>query len=353
MKVLFLITGRSNSGKSTLANYFRTLLADSIQMPTLSKMMISPIGAYRMGKLYTTRSPRENESIGFDAPYNFVTPEYLAEHADEVIESRFYDAAYGKVAYATLDDGNLFWDTYETYEDRVDANTDNENHVFYPCIPVTILDTQIDSYIDIYNWVQIHNEKHPEDPFLVVCLYLYASTDTLLKRSYDREREFPEEKQNWKEVVRRIISEIDDSNGLNYHVLIHQLIQSGRVSRHSSSIPQLQGVQFFPKHIARSMNSMNVPLISILSKDPLFGVRDDCLPPFFNIIVDYLYPTDIYKMASKLIEYILIECVVASKKIGNADISSNHRVTNNILYQICKRFRMPNDEININLMNYM
>ena len=99
-----------------------------------------------------------------------------------------YKAAYGDVSYAVLNNEELWWESnlsYSmSYSMKVDGRSEETFHTETDsCIPVTILDCQIDMYPAIYRWVSKHNTDHPNDPYLVVCLYLYASTDTLLARA--------------------------------------------------------------------------------------------------------------------------------------------------------------------------
>ena len=342
MKLLFLIAGRSNAGKSTLTRYFQTMLQNPVR--------ISVIGDYRIGKQYTTRSPRDGELVGADALYHYVDDTYLQEHRDDIIAIQYYKAAYGDVSYAVLNNEELWWESSRAYG-MVDLEKDF--HTEGSCIPVTILDCQIDMYPAIYRWVFKHNTDHPNDPYLAVCLYLYASTDTLLARAYQRELGFSEEKQNWKEIVRRMVSETTSPVGMNLHALIHKLITEQIADRHRYDDTSIAkgGIHIFPKHITETFDENGVPTLSVVEDSPWFCV-DSLLPPFFYIQVDQFHPDAVGKYASALINYLLNECANARTTDRNFSNDSNgeDRSTNTnqrtVLYSICDQFSNSKAEPN-------
>lgn len=99
MSVLYLVMGKSASGKDTI---FQRLIQDS----TLNLKTIIP---------YTTRPKREGEQNGKE--YYFLSHKQflVMKENGKIIESRTYQTIHGDWTYFTADDGQISMDKNESY----------------------------------------------------------------------------------------------------------------------------------------------------------------------------------------------------------------------------------------------
>lgn len=179
MGKLYIIMGKSATGKDTVAAKLRTRLAEK---GVLLKEIVD----------YTTRPVRENEQDGVD--YHFATEEQLAglQQAGKVIECRCYQTVHGPWYYFNVDDGQ-----FDTEED---------------CLLISTLEgyAQIRAYF---------GEER------VVPLYLEISDRTRLHRALEREDQ--QSSPKYAELCRRYLADNEDFSE-------EKLAEQGIVQRYSN-----------------------------------------------------------------------------------------------------------------------
>ena len=193
--------------------------------------------------------------------------------------------------YATVDDGTLFPEPTQFHDALCTGDRSGERPKEASDV-ITIMESQIDAVLDTFRYVQKENENHPDDPYTVACIYLSASTDTLIQRSYERELNYSPEYQNWEEAMRRIVSEIDPKYGSRtpYHPMVQKLLNP-KVLNEVTNRPNLLQVYdleggFFPAPIVEIGGEYYGE--SLLLRGPLTAPYFDTmvLPPFFYLKVD-------------------------------------------------------------------
>ena len=284
MRLLVLLCGRSNSGKSTIFEALKEKIANP------EENNLGANAEWHIAKQYTTRPSRETEG---DSRYHFVSAEELTklELDGKVVEVRRYPAAFGDCMYATVDDGTLFPEPTQFHDALCTGNRSGERPKEASDV-ITIMESQIDAVLDTFRYVQKENENHPDDPYTVACIYLSASTDTLIQRSYERELNYSTEYQNWEEAMRRIVSEIDPKygSGTPYHPMVQKLLNPKILNEVSNRPNLLQAYDleggFFPAPIVEIGGEYYGE--SLLLRGPLTAPYFDTmvLPPFFYLKVD-------------------------------------------------------------------
>ena len=168
MSVLYLIMGKSASGKDTL---YKRLKEDS----NLSLKSIVP---------YTTRPKREGEKEGQE--YHFVSlKEYQKMVLEErVIESRTYHTVHGDWTYFTADDGQFIPDgdtaciligTLDTYKKICDYYRDK-------CTPDWVTQHIIPLYVEVEDGERLHRallreERQPKPRYAELCRRFLADEE--------------------------------------------------------------------------------------------------------------------------------------------------------------------------------
>ena len=284
MRLLVLLCGRSNSGKSTIFEALKEKIANP------EENNLGANAEWHIAKQYTTRPSRETEG---DSRYHFVSAEELTklELDEKVVEVRRYPAAFGDCMYATVDDGTLFPEPTQFHDALCTGDRSGERPKEASDV-ITIMESQIDAVLDTFRYVQKENENHPDDPYTVACIYLSASTDTLIQRSYERELNYSTEYQNWEEAMRRIVSEIDPKygSGTPYHPMVQKLLNPKILNEVTNRPNLLQAYDleggFFPTPIVEIGGEYYGE--SLLLRGPLTAPYFDAmvLPPFFYLKVD-------------------------------------------------------------------
>ena len=284
MRLLVLLCGRSNSGKSTIFEALKEKIANP------EENNLGANAEWHIAKQYTTRPSRETEG---DGRYHFVSAEELTklELDEKVVEVRRYPLVFGECMYATVDDGTLFPEPTQFHDALCTGDRSGERPKEASDV-ITIMESQIDVVLDTFRYVQKENERHPDDPYTVACIYLSASTDTLIQRSYERELNYSPEYQNWEEAMRRIVSEIDPKYGSRtpYHPMVQKLLNPKILNEVTNRPNLLQACDleggFFPSPIVEIGGEYYGE--SLLLRGPLTAPYFDTmvLPPFFYLKVD-------------------------------------------------------------------
>ena len=162
MGKIFIIMGKSATGKDTVAAKLRTRLEEK---GVVLKEIVD----------YTTRPMRENEVDGED--YHFATEAGLQELKDQgkVIECRCYQTIHGPWYYFNVDDGQ-----FDTEED---------------CLMISTIE----------GFAQIRNYFGSER---VIPLYLEISDRTRLHRAMEREDQ--QSSPKYAELCRRFLADNED-----------------------------------------------------------------------------------------------------------------------------------------------
>ena len=284
MRLLVLLCGRSNSGKSTIFEALKEKIANP------EENTLGANAEWHIAKQYTTRPSRETEG---DGRYHFVSAEELTklELDEKVVGVRRYPLAFGECMYATVDDGTLFPEPTQFHDALCTGDLSGERPKEASDV-ITIMESQIDAVLDTFRYVQKENENHPDDPYTVACIYLSASTDTLIQRSYERELNYSTEYQNWEEAMRRIVSEIDPKygSGTPYHPMVQKLLNPKILNEVTNRPNLLQAYDleggFFPAPIIEVGGEYYGE--SLLLSGPLTApyFNTMVLPPFFYLKVD-------------------------------------------------------------------
>ncbi len=176
-KKLFCLIGRSGSGKTTVLN--KIIESEDIYPVTT----------------YTTRPMRPGEKDGDE--YHFISKDKM--DSLKIIEKRDYEvfpdnSSKDIWSYATID------------------NLERDKDYIMVATPSQV--EQIKKY-----------KENNDFPFNVITIFLYVDPDILLKRLYEREslKEVP----NYKEIIRRLISDGEECNiernKTNYFIYNNQL----------------------------------------------------------------------------------------------------------------------------------
>lgn len=161
MAKLYVVMGKSSSGKDTIFNKLREKKELGLQTITG----------------YTTRPMRDGETEGRE--YHFVSEERLAglRTAGKVIECRTYPTVYGPWSYFTVDDGQIA--------------ADSDNRYLY-------IGT-LESYAAIRSYFGSE---------MVVPIYVEVEPGIRLERALLRERS--QEKPKYTEMCRRFLADEED-----------------------------------------------------------------------------------------------------------------------------------------------
>lgn len=164
MGKLFVISGRSNTGKDTI---YKELLK---RMPDLNSIVT-----------YTTRLPRVGEREGIE--YHFITNSKLEDlrQKGKVIECRTYNTVTGPLSYCTIDDG------------QINLNKGN-------CLVIGTLE----QFEQLYKYFGKEN---------VVDIYIEVCDEVVLTRYMEREKKQPN--PNYKEICRRFLDDYEEFNEEN------------------------------------------------------------------------------------------------------------------------------------------
>ena len=167
---IFIICGKSNSGKDTILNSIKTIIEhESINLKILTT--------------HTTRPKRENETNEYIFDDQNTHDGYYMDN--KIMEERKYNV------YGTS--GNEVW-TYYTITDDIKVGT-NYISINTP-----------DGIMSIIN--HLHDDNELKGKFKVHTLYIDCDDETLLTRAMNREK--LSLKPNYKEMARRFVSDIED-----------------------------------------------------------------------------------------------------------------------------------------------
>lgn len=175
MAVLYLVMGKSASGKDTIFQRLK-------ENPSLGLKTVVP---------YTTRPKREREEQGRE--YYFLPQEkfLIMQKEQRVIESRTYQTVHGDWTYFTADDGQIDMDGKEQY----------------------LLIGTLETYRKIRDYYRqkLSNQKEQIEKWLkehIIPIYIEVENGVRLERALQREKaqELPE----YAEMCRRFLADEED-----------------------------------------------------------------------------------------------------------------------------------------------
>lgn len=174
MSVLYLVMGKSASGKDTI---FQRLKDNT----SLGLKTIIP---------YTTRPKREGEENGRE--YYFLPQEqfFIMQKEQKVIESRTYQTIYGEWTYFTADDGQITMDKEEKYILIGTLETYQKIRSYYS--------RKRNEQQEIEYWLRQH----------ILPIYIEVESGMRLERALQRER--AQERPGYKELCRRFLADEED-----------------------------------------------------------------------------------------------------------------------------------------------